>query len=117
MLEKHLILMVESFLCAHLLSFKDLNFTIVMSFFTFLIVIILNPTFPWHLGQLLGSPSSPGIIVIPRYFQATDSTINVIIRSDGQDVDVNAALAVLAGQAMLVINSTFDVDFFSLKRE
>ena len=44
-----------------------------------------------------------------------DTTVDVIVRANCQDVDVDAPLALLAGQAVLVIRTTLDDYFLSLE--
>jgi hypothetical protein len=51
----------------------------------------------------------------PGDLEAADSTVDVVVRPDGKDVDVDATLAVLAGQAVLVVHATLDVHLFGLK--
>jgi hypothetical protein len=53
----------------------------------------------------------------PGDLEAADSAVDVVVRPDGQDVDVDATLAVLAGQAVLVVHATLDVHLFGLQFE
>lgn len=50
----------------------------------------------------------------PGHLEAADPAVDVVIGANGQDVDVDAPLAVLARQAVLVVNSPLDVDLLCL---
>ena len=66
--------------------------------------------FPHDGGRVRGSDVPRG----PGYLEAADPAVDVVVRSDGQDVDVDATLAVLASQAVLVIHAALDVHLLCL---
>ena len=61
-----------------------------------------------------GGVGGADVLRRPRDLEAADPAVDVVVGTDGQDVDVDASLAVLAGQAVLVVNPALNVDLFSL---
>ena len=57
----------------------------------------------------------PEVLGRPRDLETADAAVDVVVGPDGQDVDVDAPLAVLATQAVLVVNPSLDVYLLGLK--